>query len=132
MFFKHPCDDCLVQACCVKSCDKYSSFIRKANILPFLILIISFLINIFMINSIIKLSLSWYIVVFIFLFIWVDSFIGCYLIFKQNDEKMSLGMYLFSGSISSIVFIGLIFELIFHKFYSTSINHEKRLKIKSK
>jgi len=108
MFFKHPCDKCLVQACCVKSCDKYSNFIKKVNILPFVFLFISFCINVFMIHSIIKLSLSWYNLIFIFLFIWLDSFIGCYSILKQNDEKITFGMYLFSGSIASVLFIGLI------------------------
>jgi len=125
---KHPCDKCLVQACCIKECDKYSNFVKYFNVLPVIIIIISFCINIFMIKSITNLPLHWYGISFIFLFVWIDSFIGCYSIFKRNNEKTTSGLYLFIGCFSPLVFISLIFEIMLFKIYSSCEKHKNRLK----
>jgi hypothetical protein len=129
MLFRHPCDKCLVQACCTIACKKYREHNRITSKLPTFFIAISVVVCSYIVLNFIKVSPKWYISVFLILLFYLNSVMGCFSLAYHCDAKIDeVGFGIFLAIISPLVFISFLLEWIWTLIFEPKVyQHEERL-----
>ena len=130
MLFRHPCDRCLVQACCINACEELFKFIKKRYSFPVWFMSISAILSSAGICLIFSSAGILSGLMFVLAY-WIFTAIGSFGIIKITEkEKLTTGFIIFISIISPFVFFGFLIEFFWVKtFRKNHPSHSKRLGI---